>query len=1045
MPIRSMRGNYCQNRKNNMMKFRSLTIKWWLCLLACAFSISLKAQEKPQLTGIVTSEKGEILIGVGVSIVAAGTTEKQNLSTNEKGVFTVSGLKPGNKYQFTFSFMGYEKYVIKDFVIKAGANNSLIIRMKEAPADLNEVVVIGYGSVLKKDLTGAISTIKSEKITEVAVTNVTQALQGRVAGVMAQTTSWKPGTATQVRIRGARSINASNEVLYVVDGMPLTDGADQINPNDIETINVLKDASATAIYGNRGANGVIIITTKKGKVGMTTVEYNGYYGVQKNRPMPELMNAAEFVEYSREAQRNTLGGAYDPKPSRDLDFKNDQLVATPYMLKNMENAWASGTYDPSKLVSTDWMSLGLRTGSMQDHQLSVRGGTEKTKLLLSVDYFNNVGVVKDQDYTRYSIRANIDHSIRDNIKIGTQSLFTSSQLNAGWNEIFDTYGLKSFNPIASPYGADGKTLALYPTNNTRTPNPLTNFGNTKRLVKQDRYIGNYYLDVSFLNGFNLRSNVGLDYRGTQNLNFNKANTASAGGEAPSSTSNGGNKKLMYSWENILSYNKSIGDHNLYATLVQSIQSETTESYGVSVRDLPYDQQLYYNVGSALTISGVSSGYSRSTLASFMGRLNYNYKNKYLATVSTRYDGSSVLAVGHKWVAFPSVALAWRLKGENFLKDVKAITDLKLRLGWGRTGNSGGVSPYITWGSLSTVRYVYGETSKLGFAPTDMINPNLGWETTGQYNIGLDFSLLRGRISGSIEAYQQNTSDLLLDQQLPTVSGFDKILVNIGKTTNKGFEVTINTVNVSTRKLKWSTDWIFATNKQRIVELYNGKNDDLASGWFIGQPVKVAYDLKPNGIWQDTDADKAEMAKFAVNGAVYKPGDVRPLDLNHDYKIDAADRSIFGQADPKWTASLGNNIQYGNFDASVFIYANVGQTIYHDLDMRFDGRYNQPKLDYWTPNNPSKTYPRPFLGSAGLSYLSILNYYDGSFLRVKNISLGYTLPAPLVQKAHLQKFRIYGSVQNPFVVTKFPGTDPEGATGFKEPSLTMYLVGVNVGF
>lgn len=1034
-----------KQRKSNMMKFRSLTIKWWLCLAAFAFSISLKAQEKkPQLTGIVTSEKGEILIGVGVSIVDTGSTEKQMLSTDEKGVFTVSGLKPGNKYQLTFSFMGFEKYVIKDFVIKPRANNSLIIRMKETSADLNEVVVIGYGSVRKKDLTGAIATLKSDKITEVAVTNVTQALQGRVAGVMAQTTSWKPGAVTQVRVRGARSINADNEVLYVVDGMPLTDGADQVNPNDIETINVLKDASATAIYGNRGANGVIIITTKKGRQGQTTVEYNGYYGIQKNRPMPKMMNAAEFVEYSREAQRNALGGTYDPTPSRELDFANDQLVATPYMAKNMENAWASGTYDPSRLASTDWLSLGLRTGSMQDHQVSVRGGTAKTRMMLSAGYFNNVGVVKDQDYTRYSIRANIDHNIRDHIKIGTQSVFTSSQLNAGWSDVFSGYGLKSFNPLASPYEEDGTTLALFPTNNTRTPNPVTNFGNTKRLVKQDRYIGNYYLDVSFLDGFNLRSNMGIDYRGTQKLNFSKANTAAAGGEAPSSTSNGTEKRFMYNWENILSYNKTVGDHNFYATLVQSIQSETIESNGISVRELPYDQQLYYNVGSALTINGVSSGYSRSSLASFMGRLNYNYKNKYLATVSTRYDGSSVLAEGHKWVAFPSVALAWRLKSENFLKDMNAITDLKLRLGWGRTGNAG-VTPYTTWGSLSTVRYVYGETSKLGFAPTDMINPNLGWETTGQYNIGLDFSLLGGRVSGSFEAYRQRTSDLLLNQQLPTVSGFDHILVNIGKTTNKGFEVSINTLNVSTSKFRWSTDWIFATNKQQIVELYDGKRDDLASGWFIGHPVKVLYDLSPNGIWQDTEEDRAEMAKYAANGAVYKPGDIRPLDLNNDYRIDSQDRHILGQQDPKWTASLGNNLQFGNFDASVFIYANVGQTVYNDLDMRFDGRYNQPKLDYWTPDNSSKKYPRPFLGSAGLNYLGILNVHNGSFMRVKNISLGYTLPSAITQRAHLQKFRIYASVQNPFVVTNFPGTDPEGAAGFNEPSATTYLLGANVSF
>ena len=1027
-----------------MMSLRFLKRRWLICLLSLAFSVSVNAQQKAQLTGIVTSEKGEALNSVVIEIKGATALDNQTLTTNVKGEFSAAGLKAGTKYQFSFSYVGYEKYIINEFAIKAGEKNSLIIRMKEAAGNFEEVVVIGYGSVRKKDLTGAVASIKSDKISEIAVTDITQALQGRVAGVMVQTQSWQPGAVAQVRIRGNRSITASNEVLYVVDGVPIVDGVNQINPNDIETVNVLKDASATAIYGNRGANGVILITTKKGKQGKTVVEYSGYYGIQKNQPLPELMSAAEFVEYSREAQRNSLGGAYDPKPNRDLDFKNDQLVATPYMLRNMENAWAGGTYDASKLASTDWLSYGLRNGRLQDHQVSIRGGNDKTKMLLSADYFNNKGVVRDQDYTRYSIRVNVDHNVSKGIKVGTQTVFTNSYQNAGWDDVFDGYGLKSFNPIASPYEDDGVTLALFPTNNTRTPNPVTNFDKTKRVVKQDRILGNYYADISFLDGFNLRSSIGLDYRAGQNLNFSTANTAAVGGEAPSSTSNGGSKRFMYTWENILSYHKSLNNHNLYATLVQSVQSETSESYGISVKDLPYDQQLYYNVGTALTINGISSGYYHWNLSSFMGRLNYNYKEKYLATVSGRYDGSSVLAEGHKWVVFPSVALAWRMKSEPFLKDIKVLNELKLRVGWGRTGNSG-IAPYKTWGSLSTVRYAFGETSVLGFTPADMINPALTWETTGQYNAGIDFGFFDGRISGSIDIYKQTTNNLLLNQQLPTASGFDQILVNIGKTSNKGLELAFNTVNISTHKLRWSTDWIFAGNKQKILELYNGKHDDLAAGWFIGQPIQVAYNVTADGIWQNTDEDKAEIAKFMANGATFKPGDIRPLDLNHDYKIDAADRHIFGQAEPKWTASLGNTFQYGNFDASIFLYASVGQTVYHDLDMRFDGRYNQPKLDYWTPENPSKTYPRPLLGTAGLNYVSILNYYDGSFVRVKNISLGYTLPVPIAKQAFLERFRIYASVQNPWVITKFPGTDPEGATGFNAPSVTTYLLGVNLNF
>ena len=1027
-----------------MSFFRLSTAYRWLYGIVLSIALPVMAQEKTQLTGIVTSEKGEALSNVSISMVAASTKEARNFSTNEKGLFTAAGLKTGERYEFTFSSVGYEIYLLKNFEMKSGANNSVIIRMKQAAAGLNEVVVIGYGSVLKKDVTGSIASLKSDKIAEIAVTDVTQALQGRISGVVVQTQSWKPGFTSQVRIRGNRSITASNEPLYVLDGIPTVDAIDQLNPNDIESIEVLKDASATAIYGNRGANGVIIITTKKGIQGRTTLEYAGYEGVLKNRPLPRLMNAGEFVEYSREAQRNSLGGTYDPKPNKDNDFKNDQLVATPYMYQNMTNAWSSGTYDPSKLKSTDWLSFGLRTGNVRDHQLTVRAGGEKTRFLMSGDYYDNVGVVRDQDYTRYNVRMNAETTIGKFLKVGTDAVYSHSLQDAGWSDVFDGYGLKSFNPIASPYNDDG-TLALFPTNNTRTPNPVTNFGHTKRVVKQDRFLGNYFADVSFLNGFNFRTSLGIDYRSQQNLNFDAANTASAGGQAPSDAINSGLHRSMYTLENILSYRKTFNhDHSFYATLLQSIQGETEDTSIIYVSNLPYDQQLYYNVGSALTINGIRSNYSHWSLASFMGRVNYAFRDKYLATVSARYDGSSRLAEGHKWVLFPSVALAWRLKSEDFLKNVGVLSDLKLRGGWGRTGNSA-IAPYKTEGALSIIQYVYGDAPALGFSPLEMINPSLTWETTGQFNAGIDFGLFNGRVSGTIDVYKQNTYNLLLSRNLPTVSGFSSILSNVGRTSNEGIEAAITTVNMATKNFEWRTDWIFATNRQKIVELYNGKVDDVGAKWFIGKPVNVFYDVTNAGIWQNTDADKGEIARYNANGSTFKPGDIRPLDRNHDYKIDASDRYIIGQQDPKWTASLGNNFRYKNFDASFLLYAMVGQTVYHDLDMRFDGRYNQPKLDYWTPVNPAKKYPRPLLGTAGLNFISELNYYSGSFMRMKNISVGYSLPPLMLKKTSLQRFRIYASVQNPLVVTKFPGTDPEGATGFNEPSITTYLIGANIIF
>ncbi|UCJ07618.1 TonB-dependent receptor [Chitinophaga pendula] len=1021
-------------------------VKWCsLGLIALCWTSSIQAQSKAQVNGMVTAENGEPISGVTITVTAGTAKETPAFFSDDKGAFTITGLVTGNKYHFTFSHVGYQQQQIRNFEVKTGVNNGLLIRMKEVLSGLNEIVVIGYGAVKKRDLTGAVSSIKSDKIVEVAAADVTQVLQGRASGVVVQTQSWKPGSMAEVRIRGNRSIKGDNAPLYVVDGVPFVDAINMISPNDIESIEILKDASATAIYGNRGANGVVLITTKKGRKGKTIVEFNSYYGIQKYQPLPELMNAAEFVAYSREAQRNALGGTYDGKPNKELDFKNEQLVATPYMYKNMQRAWESGTYDPSKLQSTDWLSYGLRDGVIQDHQVSVRGGSEPTRFLLSADYFNNKGVVKDQDFTRYSIRLNAEHDIAKFIRIGTQMNYSNSNQNAGWSDVFDGYGLKSFNPLASPYEEDGTTLAMFPTNNTRTPNPVTNFGKTKRVRKQDRLLGNYFMEVDLARALKFRTNLALDYRAWRNYDFNGENTASAGGFAPSSAANGTDRRFMYTLENILSYNNTIGrDHSIYATLLQSIQSEKIESANISVKELPYDEQQYYNVGSALTINGVSSRLSRWALASFMGRLNYGYKGKYLATVSARYDGSSRLATGRKWVVFPSVALAWRAKSEHFLKDVSAINDLKFRVGWGRTGNSG-IDPYKTWGKLNTIRYVFGETSALGFTPIEMINPFLTWETTEAYNAGVDISLLDGRISGSIEAYVQNTYNLLLDRQLPTASGFSTILSNVGKTRNRGIELSLNTINMRTRDFEWRSDWILSVNKQEILELYNGKKDDIGANWFIGQPVNVFYDLGFNGIWQNTPEDKAEMAKYNANGATFKPGDIRPLDRNGDYKIDANDRYIIGQRDPKWTASWAHNFKYKNFDASLFLVGMFGQTINHDLDMRFDGRYNQPKLNYWTPDNASNQYPRPLLGTAGLNYLSTLNYYNGSFVRVKNITVGYSLPKQLLRRAFLERCRIYASVQNPFLFTKFPGTDPEGATGFDEPSVVTYLLGVNLSF
>ncbi len=1024
--------------KNRKLRLRKLMLlAFYVCM-----SFAGIAQGISKVEGVINNENGELLKSVTIVYTNLTDGQKEISASDESGKFIINNLEVGKKYRIDFSYVGYENYTISSFAIQPGEINKLLIRMKEASKGLDEVVVVGYGRQQKKDITGAVGSLKNDKLLEIPSGDISNALQGRVAGVMVQTQSWRPGAAAQIRIRGNRSINASNEPLYVVDGIPTNDGIEQISPNDIESIEVLKDASSTAIYGNRGANGVIIVTTKKGKKGKTIIDVSSYYGVQKNRELPALMDATSFVEYSREAQRNVLGGAYDPKPNRDLDFKNEQLVATPYMLENMQRAWESGEYDPSKLVSTDWIDYGLQTGNIQNYTISARGGSDNTRFLMSGDYFTNKGVVKDQDYKRYSVRLNAEHNISKMIRLGTNSVFSSSKRNAGWGDVFDGYGLKSFNPLASPYDEEGN-LVMFPTNNTRTPNPLTNFGSTVREQNLDRYLGTFYVDADIVKGLNFRSNLGLDYRNYVNYNFDSENTANAGGMAPSRASNSTSKRFNYTWENILSYRETFGkNHNLFATFVQSVQEEKVESTSISVTDLPYDELLNYNLGSALILNGVSSGLANWKMASFMGRVNYGFKGKYLATISARYDGSSRLAEGQKWVMFPSMALAWRIKNESFLENAENVSELKLRASYGKTGNTS-IDPYKTWGRVGTNRYVFGESVIIGFTPIEMLNPNLTWETTDQFNAGIDFGFFNNRISGSAEVYMQKTHNLLLNRQLPTASGFGSLLSNIGETSNKGIELSLSTINIASRDFTWKSDFIFNSNKQEIVELYNGKVDDIGAQWFIGKPVNVYYDLSFNGIWQNTDGDKADMAKFNANGSNFKPGDIRPLDRNGDFRIDANDRSIIGQLDPKWSFSFANNFTYKNFDASVFLGGMFGNTLNHDLDMRFDGRYNQPKLNYWTPNNPSKEAPRPILGAAAVNYLNTMNYYEGDFVRIKNILLGYTMPKGALRKLSLDRLRFYASVQNPFLFTKFPGTDPEGATGFDDPSVITYTFGLNL--
>ncbi|MDR0756816.1 MAG: TonB-dependent receptor [Tannerella sp.] len=1009
-----------------------------LCILGCAFV--LHAQRK--VNGTVVDVNGEPIIGA--NIVESGTSNGTISDINGAFVLTVSNPDAS----LNVSFIGYQPVL---FPLNGKSEAAIVL--KEDLQNLDEIVVVGYGTARKRDLTGSVASVKSEKLHETASFSTIQALQGQAAGISVMRTNSTPGGSASIRIRGNRSLKATNDPLYVVDGIPIVVGLDELSSADIESIDILKDASATAIYGSRGANGVILITTKKGRAGHTQIDYNGYYGVQQASRTVDMMNGAEWVELVREANRATTKTTpYPLTPSLEWDRQIGYFTSDPNVISKIETGYdEQGVWHPERVPYTDWMAEALQTAPIQNHEVSVRGGTDKIKLSASATWFSQEGIVKGQGYDRYSARVNFDWELNRFVTVGAQTQFSHFDREAGANVYHESRGIY---PLADIYDENGNYVTARPGNDPQLWNQFLNLDNRLRTQVKDRFFGSYYLEAKLPFDVRYRSNVGIDVGPYYDNEFYGALSSDRSG-SPARAVNRKDNRRMYTWENLLMYNKTIrGIHNLGLTLLQSIQEETQETAEISVRDLPYENQLWYNVGSAETIVSVASNYVRWRLASFMGRVNYSLMDRYLLTVSARYDGSSRLAQGHKWVLFPSAALAWRIKEEAFLQDVEALSNLKLRLGFGVTGNTA-IDPYKTQGNLSYGRYSYDTQGVLSFYQNEMPNPYLTWEKTSQWNAGLDFGFLNGRIGGVLDFYYQETNDLLMDRQLPIVSGFSGVTSNIGKIKNRGVELTVNTVNIERKDFRWTTDLLLAANREEIDELYNGKVDDVGNGWFIGMPVKVFYDYKADGIWQLEDTE--ELAKW---GGVFKPGDVKVVDKNGDYRITSEDRFVLGQVEPKLNLSLSNYFNYKGVDLNFSLYGAFGQMRKFERNWSLNGRYNCAKVDYWRivgedangnpVSNGSNEAPRPNRDFENPNYIDALYYASSSFLRVQQVTLGYTLPSASIRKLGISKFRVYGTVQNAWVFTNFPGIDPELGNkddnrGFNEPTPRTFLLGLNLSF
>ncbi|QDA60275.1 SusC/RagA family TonB-linked outer membrane protein [Hymenobacter jejuensis] len=1029
-----------------------------LSLLGLTPSIVL-AQTGRTVTGTVTADNGEGL--PGVTVVIKGTTV--GTGTDANGKFSLS--VPSDNTVLVISSIGYARQEVT-----VGNRATLNVKLATETTALNEVQVVGYGVQKKSQVTGAISSVTEEQLRDVPVANVGQALQGRAPGVTISSTSTTPGQSPVIRIRGNRSISGSNDPLLVVDGIPFDGSLNDLNPDDITSLEVLKDASSTAIYGARGANGVILITTRRGKSGAPRATYSGYYGSKNPYGYYDLQNGQEYYNYRLEAYR-AQNPNYDPN------------TASTFLTNDERANYAAGK-------TTDYQKLLFQNGHIQNHVLGVSGGTDQTQYSTSLGFYDETGIIPVQRFQRYSLRGTLDQQIGKRVKVGVNTLNTyntSSDANINiLNQILTT------SPLASAYDPNGLPV-LYPNNDTAGSNPLTLYTTDahKDQNRRVRTFNSLYGQVNILKGLDYRLNLGLDVRSENNGTFFASITPQNGG-GQSTASRSASFAFNLLTENILTYNRSFGKHDLNFTGLYSWQGFRFDNSSVGARNLLANYQGYNNLGAG-TPSSASSSQQRWDIISYMGRVNYAYDNRYSATLTMRVDGSSRLAPGNKYKAFPSAAVAWNIANESFLQDQTWVSNLKLRASLGRVGSTA-VNPYQTLGSLGSGigngYYNYGATGAVGVVPNSIPNANLGWEYTTTANFGVDYGFFNNRVTGSVEVYQQRTSDLLLPDALPAASGYTSYVRNVGQTQNRGVEVALSTVNVRTGGgFEWSTDWNFTVNREKVLDLglsdANGnKTSDIGNQRFVNQPLYVFYDYKNLGIWQTSEADAAKKYNS-------KPGQIKVADVNNDGVINSSDRVIVGSRQPKFEAGLTNRFKYKGFDLTLVALTRVGATVVDptlfgpNYFTTNTGRRNQVNLDYWTPTNPSNKYPQPDQSSRSTewpTYGQTLAYLNGTFIKVRSIDLGYALPTAWATKAKMSTARIYVQVQNPLIWAKeqyfrdnkaidpdalsystrldasqpggiaFTGGNPNnttggtsGGNGVNYPVTRAFIVGVNLGF
>ena len=992
-----------------------------LLILTLFFTLHLSAQNKKTITGTILDEKGESIIGASVAV--KGTTNgtitdidgKFSLNVNENDILAIS----------------YVGFLAQEIPV-AGKSN-LQITLKENTEMLDEIVVVGYGVMRKRDLTGAVSSIDSKSMQDKPVANIGEALQGRASGVQI-INSGAPGSNVSIRIRGISTINNS-EPLLVIDGVPTDLSLNALNMDDVQTVDVLKDASATAIYGSRGANGVVIITTKKGKSGDGVVSFSANWGIQDATSMPDMLNASQFASYHNDMIANYSG--------------TENLMQRPDFA------------DPTTLgKGTDWIDELFRTSMIQNYSVSYSGGTDKSNYYVSAGILDQEGIVTDTSYKRYTVQFNGESKVKPWLKLGNNVTLSHDAKKQGSYSIRDAMAAQPTQPVYNEdgtYSGPGNPAYWY----GDIKNPLGNAKVNSQSTKGYNLLGNIFAEINFFDKVTFKTLGGIDFKFWDKENFSPKYDWKPISQPESYRYEESNKSLTYLWDNTLTYIDTFNEnHHLNVMIGSSAQNNVYSKMNASVQGFLSDKNNQLSNGlNQPTVGGTKNDWA---LLSFMGRVNYNYTDKYLLTLTVRRDGSSRFSKDNRWGTFPSVAAAWRLSEEAFYQKNKWVNDIKVRAGYGVTGNQWGINEYAYFTKLKTGQYVFNGTPVSTLYPLVMPNPDVKWETVKQWNAGIDLSLIDQRINLSLDGYIKNTTDMPVPMAVPITTGYSDIYVpsiNAGKVRNTGWELTISSRNL-TGELEWNTDLNVSYNKNKVISMNDGvplfTGDDINMTKVLvnaeGNPINSFYGYVTNGLFQNWD--QVNNASIQVPGGT-APGDIRFSDLDNNGVINDNDRTYIGNPTPEWSFSMNNSFAYKNFDLQIFLQGVAGNDIYNANRIWQEGMavpQNQTAkvLDRWTGEGTSNSVPRAVYSDPNKNARHSDRFVeDGSYLRIKNLTLGYTLPQAISKKAYLQTVRMYMSCQNLYTFTKYSGFDPEvGANGIDlstYPLTRTISFGVNVKF